>query len=418
MNGYPAFAAALQDTGVLADPWLAATPRFAAPRCLPAARAAAVATAAEAIASVHDELARRVAAEPALLDEFFQLTPWQRGMALASLPDWHGIARADVFWTASGPQVCELNSDTPSGQAEAVLANALATPALAPHSPWRDANEGLPARFVAMVEQTAAAIGHRRPLQIGLLYPTEMPEDLSMIAAYERWLGAAGHRVVLGAPFNLGTASDGRASLLGEPCDVMLRHYKTDWWGERLPVRDDEPPVADAAPLAEPLLHLLQAAVEGRTAVLNPFGAVLTQNKRAMAFCWEQITRFSTTAQTAIRRYLPETVRLERIREHLWQQRQDWVLKSDYGCEGAEVIVGPQVDQATWEDALQHAIASRWVAQRAFTPLPESDGAVLNHGVYLLAGRAAGLLLREHGPEPTDITSRIAPAFIADGGLA
>lgn len=413
MSTYRAFAASLQDTGVLSDPWLAAAPRFAAPRCLPAARLAALAAAAEAIAAVHDELARRVAAEPAWLDEFFQLTPWQRGMALAALPDWHGIARADVFWTAAGPHVCELNSDTPSGQAEAVLANALAAPA-----PGRDANQHLPARFVALVEQSAAALGHRSPLQVGLLYPTEMPEDLSMVAVYERWLAAAGHRVVLGSPFNLGTASDGRASLFGSPCDVVLRHYKTDWWGERLPVRDDEPPVEDQAPLAAPLLHLLQAAVHGCTAVLNPFGAVLTQNKRAMAFCWEELPRFSPAAQAAIRRYLPETVRLERVREQLWDQRQDWVLKSDYGCEGAEVVLGPHVDQATWEDALQHAIASRWVAQRAFAPLPEADGAVVNHGVYLLAGRAAGLLLREHGEGPTDATARIAPAFVADGGDA
>lgn len=425
MSTYPAFAAALVDGGVLSDPWLAGEPRFAAPRCVPAARAAALVDAAEAIAAVHEELARLVAAEPAWLDSFFQLTPWQRGMALAALPDWHGIARADVFWTAHGAQVCELNSDTPSGQAEAVLANAAALAGAAGQANTRaadarghDANQGLPARFVALVEHAAAALGHRGSLQIGMLYPTEMPEDLSMVAAYQRWLEAAGHRLVLGAPFNLGTAADGRASLFDRPCDVVLRHYKTDWWGERLPVRDDEPAVEDAAPLAEPLLHLLQANVEGRTAVVNPFGAVLTQNKRALAFCWEQLHLFSTAAQAAIRRHLPETVRLERIREQLWQQRQGWVLKSDYGCEGAEVVVGPHVDQATWEDALQHAIATRWVAQRAFVPLPEADGAVTNYGVYLIAGRAAGLLLREHGAGPTDATARIAPAFVAGGGAA
>ena len=147
--------------------------------------------------------------------------------------------------------------------------------------------------------------------------------------------------------------------------------------------------------------------------MVNPFGSVLTQNKRTMALLWELRDRLSQAAQHAIARWLPFTTRLELVRDELWQQREQWVLKSDYGCEGAEVVLGPHVDQATWEGALAHAITRRWVAQRYFAPLQDANGLVCNHGVYLVGGAPAGLLLRLHRPGLTDDRARIAPALVA-----
>jgi glutathionylspermidine synthase len=415
MTGYAGFAAPLQANTPLGDPWLDGRPRLCSePLCVPRTRAAELAAAAAGIAAVHDELAQLATAEPELLDSFFGLTPWQRAMWQCSAPDWHGIARADVFCTAAGAQVCELNSDTPSGAAEAVLLSAAAAAANPGH---HDPNAGLPRRFCRLVADAAARCGHHGALTVGIVYPTELTEDLSMVAVYRDWLVAAGHRVVLGSPFNLGRCHDGRATVLDTPCEVIVRHYKTDWFGERLPVADDDPPCEDQEPLAGPLLALLQAAVLRRTAVINPFGAVLTQNKRAMAFCWEAIDRFSPPAQAAIRRWLPYTTRLELVRDELWQQRSLWVLKSDYGCEGDEVILGPKVDQATWEAALSRLIVRRWVAQRWFEALPEADGDLVNHGVYLVAGAPAGMLLRRHGPGATDVHARIAPALVTTEDL-
>lgn len=325
-------------------------------------------------------------------------------------PDWHGIARADVFCTASGPRVCELNSDTPSGEAEAVLLGARAAAAASGRA--HDPNGTLAVRFVAMVRAHARRCGHHGPLRVGLVYPTEMVEDLSMVALYRSWLEERGHTVVLGSPFNLRRSACGRVRLFDVPCDVVVRHYKTDWWGERLPVRDDEPPVADPAPLRAPLLALLEASVERRTAVVNPFGAALTQNKRAMALLWEVVDRLSPGAASAVRRFLPFTARLEDVHEQVRTERALWVLKSDYGCEGDEVVLGPHVDQAGWEDALDHAILHRWIAQRWFDAEPAADGCVQNHGVYLVAGEPAGLLLRRHAPGATDGSATIAPALL------
>ncbi|HVI22482.1 MAG TPA: glutathionylspermidine synthase family protein, partial [Myxococcales bacterium] len=171
-------------------------------------------------------------------------------------------------------------------------------------------------------------------------------------------------------------------------------HYKTDWWGERSSVWDDEK-IADADALETPLKVALSASIAGRAAVMNPFGAVVPQNKRAMALFWEHIELFSGRTRAAIRRYLPPTARLESLpRQRLVAERTDWVLKSDYGCEGDEVVVGAEMEPGAWEECLDAALPGRFIAQRYFAASRSADGAVANHGVYLVAGRACGLYTR------------------------
>ncbi len=129
----------------------------------------------------------------------------------------------------------------------------------------------------------------------------------------------------------------------------MLRHYKTDWWGERQSAWDDEE-LLDPKPLEEPLEAVLAAMLDARVAVVNPFGAVVPQNKRAMALMWEQIHRFSRRAQDTIRAHVPVTKRLEAFhKEQLAAQKDDWVLKSDYGAEGDEVVIGKLVTPEVWQ---------------------------------------------------------------------
>jgi hypothetical protein len=395
-HDYRSLAGELLSTGIVSDPWLEGRPRFAVePLVLSSSRAAALAGAAEAVAAAYDEAARLLGADPWLVEQFFPaLTPFQHLMWSASGGSWHGIARADVFDTDGGPQICELNCDTPSGEAEAVLLNAAVARR---HPGCFDPNVGLERAFV----NAAAAFAHKldrdhhAPLTVGILYPTEMVEDLSMILLYRRWLEARGCRVVLGSPFNLGRVG-ARPSLFDVPCDLFVRHYKTDWWSEREPVRDDDDAFADPEPLAAQLGILLDGELAGRSAVMNPFGAVVLQNKRTMALLWEAIDRFSPAAQSAIRAFLPYTARLESVAPSLLAARADWVLKSDYGCEGAEVIIGADVDDTVWRDALIHARPGRWVAQRYFRARRDDDGRCINYGVYVVGGEASGFFSRIH----------------------
>src|SRR5262249_36170008 len=156
----------------------------------------------------------------------------------------------------------------------------------------------------------------------------------------------------------------------------------TDWWGERLPVWRDEAPPPDDGPLLDPLRVIMAATLRRRVAVINPFGAVLPQNKRALAFLWEERSRFSEPARSAIARYVPETVRRGGAAgEGPGRERERWVLKSDYGGEGAGVVVGAEATEEDWARALALAIPERWIAQRHFEPRRDAAGTAVNHGV-------------------------------------
>jgi glutathionylspermidine synthase len=408
LTSYADFAADLVAQGIVKDPWVDGAPRFRmTPVRLDRATQASLYAAAEGIAAVHDEAAALCARDAELRRRFFDLPPSYELMWRMSAPLWHGLARADVFLTDAGPQVCELNSDTPSGEPEAVALNHLVDGAGA--VAFDDPNHDLADSVFAMVEALAP---RERPLTIGIVYPTELTEDLSVIELYARWFEERGARVVLGSPFNLRPDGRGGVALFGVSCGVVWRHYKTDWWGERRTVWRSECAYADPDALSGPLELLAGAIARGRCAVVNPFGAVLTQNKRMMALLWEELPRFPRWAQRVVRRYLPYTVRLETLAPgRLRAERAHWVLKSDYGCEGEEVVIGAEVGDVAWARALDDALPNRWIAQRRFVARANAAGEVANYGVYVVGGRAAGLFTRLQAGR-TDRTAVSAPTII------
>ncbi|MBS2018480.1 MAG: glutathionylspermidine synthase family protein [Deltaproteobacteria bacterium] len=409
---YEAFARQITASGIVTDPWLAGEPRFREDAVVvPAAEARAMYRAAESIAEVYNELCLIVADEPELLDTFFALSPYQKAMWLASQPLWHGIARADVFATSEGLQIAELNCDTPTGEAEAIVLGPLAA-----RAGTIDPNRDLAARFGEIAEMIWRATLKEKvstlPKRAGIVYPTELPEDLSLVRLYKRTFEERGFEIVLGSPYNLSHDPARGLLLFDEPISLVLRHYKTDWWGERQSAWDDED-VLDPQPLEEPLEAVLAAMLEGTCAVVNPFGAVVPQNKRAMAFMWEQIHRFSRRAQEIIRAHVPPTRRLEAFhKEQLAAQKDEWVLKSDYGAEGDEVVIGRLVSAEEWTTALAHARKNRWIVQRYFRAHEGPRGESVNYGVFLLGGEACGLYARVQ-IGATDVRALSAPALIA-----
>ncbi|MGE0129806.1 MAG: glutathionylspermidine synthase family protein [Blastocatellales bacterium] len=407
----------LYATGVLSDPWLGGKERFRLqPALLSQAQAEQLRTVAERVGLIYHELSEIVIRHPELLDQFFNLTPWQKVMWLASEGRWHGIARVDLFICADGRiRSCEMNSDTPSGEAEAVLLNQLLHPF---HPNTIDPNERFDEWFWQMLvaSHRARTDQEAEPESVAIIYPTDLPEDLSMIAIYKRWLEDRGCRITLGSPFNLAVDKQGRVTVLGEAVDLIIRHYKTDWWGERETIWTNQAPFADPDPLSRELTLLLEAENEGRVTVVNPFGSVITQNKFAMALMWERRDLFSEQAAGWITEYIPETRRMTATRrEDL--NRDEWVLKSDYGCEGDSVLCGPFIKPRDWQLALATAIPKRWIAQRFFEVAPVDDGqnagaALPNYGVYLIGGRAAGFYTRL-SQKATNYTSVTAATFIS-----
>ncbi|PIO49139.1 MAG: hypothetical protein CMR00_00145 [[Chlorobium] sp. 445] len=411
-KAYQAFAEVLYRTNILSDPWLYGEERFLLePILISETQQQALYTAAEAIGKVYDELAELVWRQPDYLDTFFGLTPYQKLMWLTSGGRWHFIARLDVFEEhGGGIKICEMNSDTPSGEAEAVLLNDLLHKRV-PHA--RNPNANFEDTFItALLAAYHADV--REPKEkptIGIIYPTDLPEDLSMILLYKSWFERRGFTVVLGSPLNLRKTKNALC-LFSQPIDIAIRHYKTDWWGEREPVWLDEEDYPDPYPMHRELLAMLEAEEEGRVSVLNPFGAVLTQNKLTMAFLWKYRAAFSPESQAAIQAYIPETHRLVDMDiETLLCEQEKWVLKSDYGCEGAEVIIGKFTTPTSWKLSLEQAIKERWVAQRFFEAECLKRGGIANFGVYLIGGKACGFYTRV-SHTATDYTTPCAAVFI------
>lgn len=417
VQAYDNFARRVVAGKVLTDPWIDGRPRFRQePLVVRAEEAQAMYRAAESVAEVYNELCLIVSDHPDLLDDFFGLTPFQKAMWLASAPLWHGLARADVFVTDEGLAFAELNCDTPTGEAEAVVLNACVA---GDHPGLRDPNTGLQKRFLAMVETLAARELQRRPegagadkklKTVGLVYPTEMTDDLALVRLYRSWFQEAGYQVVLGSPYNL-SVKDDALCLFDTPFSILVRHYKTDWWGERIAAWDDAV-IPDVLPLTDPLSAVLEGSLSGHVSIVNPFGAVLPQNKRSMAFMWEHIHRFSPRGADVIRRHIPVTSRLETMHhEQLLAAREEWVLKSDYGAEGDEVVVGRRVTDEIWRASLAHARPGHWVAQRYFAAQRASNGEIVNYGIYLVAGEASGIYARVQDG-PTDERALSVPVLV------
>jgi glutathionylspermidine synthase len=426
MISSPSFArlaARLQQSGFVPEPWFDGAPRFSEePLRLTTDERDVLYRAAEEVTAAFQALCELCSERLELVDDELGLSPAQRLMWSASLPLWHGMARADAFVTDEGVQVCELNCDTPTGQPEAVVSSALALDDWSAAGVVRhdqrdtsldDPNVALGARIVRMVSDLLAAQARPTHLRsVGIVYPTELTEDLGMISLLQRWLEAAGFRVTIGSPFNLTDGGPSGVRLFDEPCDVIYRHYKTDWWGEREPVWADAEPIPDDRPLARPLALLLRGVVEGRLTVVNPFGAVVPQNKRSLALLWEHLDELPAEARRAVRRYLPPTHRLERLpTAQLLDERERWVLKSDYGCEGEEVVIGAECPPEDWAAALRQARPRRWVAQRRFEPRRDERGCAMNHGVYVIAGAACGLLCRAQ-VGATDCAALVVPVLV------
>lgn len=396
------------DRGVIDDPWSRGNIRLTAePVILDRVQAAGIAGAACSVAMMLDEAVPAVANDATLAR---QLGLDDSLMAIAALdaPRWLALARADVFLVdGAAPQVCEINCDTPTGLAECTELGLIAA-AAAPE--LNDPSARLRERWVAMVRSCVAA-DHPGAV-VGIIDPTEMTEDIGHVRLLARWLEEAGFGVVRGSPFNLHACSERRVGMFGTPCDVLVRHYKTDWWARRDSPWLNEPPPPAAHSLERELALIANAMDAGTVAVVNPWGAAIAQSKRTLALPWERPDLFHPDTLANVQRHLPETRFLASIpSEQLIAERERWVLKSDFGCEGDEVLLGTLTTPTLWAESLRLADPRHWVVQRAFAPQRDAEGCITNHGVFLIGGMPSGLFTRR-SLGPTDDRALSCPTLV------
>jgi hypothetical protein len=181
----------------------------------------------------------------------------------------------------------------------------------------------------------------------------------------------------------------------GDPIDVVYRDYAV------ADLVDLEKQGVDVRPMRE---------LFRQNRIISSIGAELDQKS-----CWEvlsdpQIARrfFSTDERQLFRRHVlwtrlvaPRTTTLPdgdtgELLEYIRAERETLVLKPNRAYGGAGVVLGPSVDQAEWEAALERALADqeRWVVQQLASipvsvfPVLGPDGKIHFEPFYTVMGFA------------------------------
>jgi uncharacterized circularly permuted ATP-grasp superfamily protein len=329
---------------------------------------------------------RRVAAAydetPALRDEL-ALTPLEQA-ALAIDPRYSDpvpFARMDAFFDrASGTlQFVEFNGETPAGVGYSdVLAEVFAT-----LLPVRRLVADHGARFVAGRQQVldtllalAARAGVAGPHAIAIVdwedVPTRAEFDI-----FTRFFTAAGVDARFATPADL-RFDRGRLYDRDRPITIVYKRVLVTELLER-------------CGLEHPLVAALRA---GAAVMANPFQCRPLHKKASFAVLTDErfAAWFPPEEQAAIRAHVPWTRRVA-DRATLWRgervdllewaaaNREQLVLKpnDDYGGHG--VVLGWEVDDAAWSQALQAGLAQPSVLQErvatAFEPFPVWTGQAL-----------------------------------------
>lgn len=287
--------------------------------------------------------------------------PWVAARARDEVPSGF-LTRIDFFLTSQGWRISEFNDDCPGGYNEAIGLPALFGEAL-PHGVPGDLPDALP-----------AWVG-RSGSSVGIVYATGYSEDLQVVALLAHLCRGQGLTVVLGSPEQF-MMEGGRATLAGQPIDVILRFYPTQWM---------------------PLLRARKAWEEaaGRIPVLSPLRTAFTQSKASFG-------RLQPGALGNLAPLIPHSQNLDaELAQQLSADKESWVVKPCSGRMGSGVCVGAAVSTNEWRKVLTGAVRERrtrpFIAQRRFEAIPVVVGGQSRTacvGAYVIDGRFAGYYSR------------------------
>jgi uncharacterized circularly permuted ATP-grasp superfamily protein len=277
------------------------------------------------------------------------------------------LGRYDAFFSEDGKglKFTENNAETPAGSAYGdVLGEFFLTlPAMRPFLASHDVRF-LPSR--PSVLQTLLACSEARPSRggtptIGILDWREVPTQ-SEFEAFATWFRSLGFPAVIADPREL-ELRDGRLWSTGPHPMAIDLIYKRVLLHELVAREGLDTP-------------MIRAVREGAAVMVNPFECKVLHKKASLAVLSDERNEglFDTAMRAAITACIPWT-RVVEDRRTTWQgkdaslleiaarHRDRFVLKpnDDYG--GAGIVLGWEVDDATWDAALQLALAAPTVIQ-------------------------------------------------------
>jgi glutathionylspermidine synthase len=345
-----------------------------------------LATLAEQLGAETLALERALAERPRLHARIAVPRPLRRLLSCGvATPAAARIMRFDFHPTPDGWRVSEVNSDVPGGFSEATSFTALAAAHVAGARPAGDPTAALVAaiaRHVAPDGSVAltSAPGHMEDHQV-----------VAHLATALRRRGLSAYTVSL----NQLSWHDGRARLDGQRIDVIYRFYQGEWLAQ----------LSDR-------LNWKWLFVAGRTAIINPVGAVLSESKR-LPLIWDDVPLELATW----RRLLPET---RALADAPWSSDEGWLIKAAYSNTGDTVLIRSAMSAPQW---LRQSWAARlrpgeWVAQRRFdvVPIHDAHGPLFPCiGVYVVDGKAAGAYARVARGPVINFSAQDVALLIYDG---
>jgi hypothetical protein len=307
-----------------------------------------------------------------------------------------GLCRVDLLLQPDGTFLaCELNSDCPGGQNEAVALPAFAQSRgfSAGFSPTR-----VVAAMGARIAELAATNGGDT---VGLMFATAYAEDLQVAALVGRELRRRGLRTILTPP--TAPKKDGRRLCVrGQPLAVLYRFFPT----EGLTLQPNMP-------------ALTEIVGAGGVRSFSSFSELFCQSKLAMARAHESVADADRVALAAA---VPRSLSVGRdLRAELLDDRAGWVLKRDFGRVGDQVFVGALLDPDGWRGVVDEALAmvasvrEIWIAQR-FVPQAMIETPwgprFLTLGAYLLDGQFVGYFARITEVSHVSHDALVVPVFV------
>lgn len=303
-------------------------------------------------------------ADSSVMDRFC-LLEWERALALED-PRIPGspVSRLDAFFDPGDGRLrfTEYNAETPAGAAynDALSELFLAIPAARPFLA-RYAMRALPAVpnvLHALLGTYAAWSGRRELPVIGILDWKEVP-TYSEFVLYQEYFAAMGVKSVI-ADVRDCELINGRLVAAGTPIDLI---YK------RVLIHE----LVGEGGLDHPIVRAVRT---GAVCMVNPFRCKVLHKKASLAVLSDErnLALFDNAERESIAEHIPWTRVVEErktvfkgktvdLLPWMADNKEQLVLKpnDDYG--GAGIVLGWEVDAATWTQAIAKAVAEPFIVQ-------------------------------------------------------
>lgn len=317
-------------------------------------------------------------------------------------------ARADAYHDGEAFRLLELNVGSQLGGTDTAQVNRalLALPEFADFAEQhRLGHIDTAGRVAAALRRRAAEVTSGEPV-VALVESTGgLASYRHVFAAIQEAMARYGVHLLLGEIQELGERN-GKITLRGTEIDVLLRYFVAS------EIVDDPQALAVFD-------TVLRADEAGRTVLYTPLRGAVFASKGSLAMLHDPLVQatFSPAEQAVVDRVMPWTALLGEARhspaahaellDRCRDRREELVVKPGVGHGGVGTVIGHQVTDAVWRQALLEAAAGDHVVQERVRPATEAvvdagTGAVhewvANWGVFVDAEGYAGSFVRALKP--------------------